>query len=90
MKLIIRSIRLWHPERWIALASVVIACCSLFVSAYTSYLNRDYLRRSQRPFMLASFYFNQEGSGFFFGNRGIGVAYVHWFQLLVDGKPVTG
>jgi hypothetical protein len=38
--------------------------------------------------MLSSFYFNQEGSGFKFGNIGLGPARVKWFQVFVDETPM--
>ena len=71
---------------WTAVATLV-ALCALLLAVYTSWLNRDYLRRSNRPEMQVSFFFSDEGSGFLFGNTGLGPAYLEWFQILVDGKP---
>ena len=67
--------------------ALLIAFCALGYTIYQGYLNRDYLRRSNRPHMTASFFFNEEGSGFYFGNSGVGQAHLVWFQILVDGNP---
>jgi hypothetical protein len=77
----------WSPDRLISFAAMFIALCALFVSIYNSYLNRNYLRKSTKPEMLVSFFYNDQGSGFMFGNVGLGSAYLNWFQILVDGKP---
>jgi hypothetical protein len=37
--------------------------------------------------MTTSFYFNDSGSGFALLSAGVGAAYLHWFQILVDGQP---
>ena len=77
----------WSADRWIALSAVLIALVAFILSIYNSWLNRDYLRRTNRPEMLVSFFYNDEGSGFMFGNVGLGQSYLKWFQILVDGKP---
>ena len=55
-------------------------------SIFTSHKDREYLRRSTRPQMLVSFYYNDEGAGYYFGNLGFGPAYLEWFQVTVDGE----
>lgn len=77
----------WLRKNAIALASAVIALAALGLSIYTAWLDRDYLRRSHRPQMGGSFWFNENGSGYEFGNLGVGPAYLKWFQAEVDGKP---
>ena len=67
--------------------ALFIAFCALGYTIYQGYLDRDYLRRSNQPYMMASFFFTEEGSGFFFGNSGLGQARLVWFQILVDGNP---
>ena len=74
-------------ETWIAASSMVIALCALVFSLYSAWLERDHQMRSTRPEMLASFVFDQDGSGFRFGNIGLGPARLKWFQVLVDGQP---
>ena len=66
---------------------MAIALCALLFSFYGAWLERDQVRRSSRPEMMMSYFFNQEGSGFLFGNVGLGPARLKWFQILVDGKP---
>lgn len=72
---------------WIPLAALCVSLSAFALTLYTSYLGREYLRRSQRPRMQASYFYNDEGSGFMFGNVGVGPAYLSWFQIQVDGVP---
>ena len=78
----------WSSDRWIALAAVVVAICALGVSLYASWLDRDTTLRSTKPNMRVSYFYDETGSGFRFGNQGVGPAYLYWFQIRVDGKPV--
>lgn len=72
----------WSAGTWIAASSSVIALCALVFSLYAAWLERDHKRRISRPEMLASFFFDQDGSGFMFGNIGLGPARLKWFQVL--------
>lgn len=72
------------------ISAVVIAVCALVVSTYTSWLDRDFLRRSNQPHLEVSYEFNRDGSGFQLLNDGLGHANLHWFQILVDGKSKRG
>lgn len=83
------SLKDWLRENAISLASAIIALAALSLAIYTAWLNRDYLRKSHRPQMGGSFWYNENGSGFEFGNIGVGVAYLKWFQVEVDRKPVN-
>lgn len=83
----LRGIAEWPPERWISFSAALISLSALLLAFYTAYLNRDYLRRSQHPEMLTAFYYNQTGSGFRWGNIGLGPARIEWFQILVDDQP---
>jgi hypothetical protein len=77
----------WLAERWIALAALLVAASSFFVSAWSAYSQRDYLKRSNAPYLQVGFYFDHEGSGFRLSNSGLGLANLKWFQIYADLKP---
>ena len=77
----------WSADSYIALFAFIVALAALLLSIYNGWLNRDYLRKSTKPEMLVSYFYNDTGSGFMFGNVGLGPAYLEWFQIMVDGSP---
>jgi hypothetical protein len=74
------------PKTVVPLASVFISFLALALAIYQGYLQRDFLRVSNRPRMVVSFYYNDKGSGFLFGDRGMGHATLKVFEVLVDGR----
>src|SRR5258708_37911062 len=77
----------WQPQMWISLSSALIALSALTFAIYQSLLQRQFLKLSVRPRMTASFYYNNEGAGYLFGNTGMGYGTLKTFEVSVDGKP---
>ena len=70
----------------IPLASAVISFCALAFTVYQGYLQRQFVKLSFQPSMMIGFYYNDEGTGYMFGDSGIGPATLKTFEVLVDGK----
>ena len=50
----------WSADRWIAFSAMLLAIAAFILSLYNSWLNRDYLRKSTKPEMLVSFFYNDQ------------------------------
>jgi len=77
----------WTFDFWTKVVPILISACALGLTFYTAWLQRDMQRRSTRAYISISDFHNQRGSGFIMGNGGVGAAYLHWFQILVDNRP---
>jgi hypothetical protein len=82
------KLRHWLRNNWMSVTGLIVSIVAVSISSHTAYMERDYRQRSQRPEMLISFYYNKKGSGYRFGNIGLGPATLEWFQILVDSDPV--
>ena len=69
------------------IVAIFISACALGVSLYAVYIQQDTAKRSNKPYMFVNYYYDDSGSGFRLSNSGVGSAYLHWFQILVDGQP---
>jgi hypothetical protein len=83
------ALRTLPGERWIALASLVVAMCALTLSVSESRQRRVQERLSVRPYVSISFVFNDKGAGWDIGNDGLGPAIYRWFAVRVDGQPLS-
>jgi hypothetical protein len=81
-----RGRKLWPSERWIALASVVIAASALFIAIYEARLSRRHQRLALQPDFRAVFYYTEDFAGFTFGNSGLGPGRLEWFSVAVNGE----
>lgn len=78
----------WSPDRWIAFSAFVTAGCALVLTICESRAAREHQRRSALPEIQVAFWYTDEKVGFRMNNAGLGPAYLHWFEVLVDDKPV--
>lgn len=78
----------WTRDNAISLGATAVALIALCTSIWDGCENRDYLRRSNEPQMIVSFFHNEGGSGYLIGNAGLGPARIGWLRAFVDDIEV--
>jgi hypothetical protein len=74
---------------WVDVSAVAIALCAFVFTVMESKRNRDFHRRQSFPQMIATFYYTDEKAGFALASQGLGPANLKWFQVSVNGEPVS-
>jgi hypothetical protein len=64
-----------------------VAFCSLLLSGYVAYLQREHDRLSTRPIFRLAYFHNDTGAGWRIVNSGLGPARIRGFKVFVDDVP---
>src|SRR5262245_47208138 len=78
----------WPADRWIALAALVVAVCSLVVSTAELRAARMHERINAQPRLMYTYFHDNDGAGWKFHNSGLGAARLRGFRMFVDGRPM--
>jgi hypothetical protein len=82
------SLRALRPDTQIALASMVVALCSLALTVVFTLQQRRHERLTVMPVVAPSLGASASKAWIVVGNDGLGPAHVQAFQVHLDGRPV--
>ena len=78
----------WPADRWIAVAAIIVAICSLWVSIEAQRAARRDAHINMQPRLTYTYFYDEKGAGWKLMNGGLGTARLRGFRMLIDGKPV--